>query len=304
MQDKMIFRRGVLGIAAALALGACQASETPAAPPSSTSAQPTTTATEVVPADFSGLEAQFDARLGVYAIDTGSGRVIEHRADERFAYCSTFKALASAALLKRIEPAELDRRVTYTSADLENSPITEKHIGTGMTLRELMDAAIRYSDNTAANLIFDELGGPEGFEKDLRGIGDDVTSVDRIEPDLSEGTPGDTRDTSTPRQMAADLREYVLGDVLPQDDRTLLTDWLKNNKTGDTVIRAGVPAGWVVGDKTGTGGYGTRNDIAVLWPPDGAPIVLAVLSSRDKKDATRDDRLIAEAAKTVVATLR
>ena len=303
MQDKMIFRRGVLAIAAMLTLGACQASETPAAP-TSTSAQPTTT-TSVVPADFSGLEAQFDARLGVYAIDTGSGRVIEHRADERFAYCSTFKALASAALLARTEPADLDRRLTYTSADLiANSPVTEKHVADGMTLRELMDAAIRYSDNTAANLIFTELDGPKGFEKDLRGIGDEVTSADRIEPDLSEGTPGDTRDTTTPRQTAANLREYVLGDVLPQDDRTLLTDWLKNNKTGDTVIRAGVPAGWVVGDKTGTGGYGTRNDIAVLWPPDGAPIVLAVLSSRDEKDATRDDRLIAEAAKTVVATLR
>jgi beta-lactamase class A len=103
--------------------------------------------------------------------------------------------------------------------------------------------------------------------------------------------------------MAADLRAYVLGDVLSDDDRTLLTDWLRTNKTGDTTIRAGVPAGWVVGDKTGTGGYGTRNDIAVLWPPHRPPIVLVVMSTRTAKDATRDDRLIAEAAKTVVAVL-
>jgi beta-lactamase class A len=259
----------------------------------------------VVAGDFSGLEAEFDARLGVYALDTGSGRAVEHRADERFAFCSTFKALASAALLSRTEPADLDRRVTYTSADLvPHSPVSERHVAEGMTLRQVMDAAIRYSDNTAANLIFTELGGPAGFEADLRGIGDRTTESDRIEPGLSEAVPGDTRDTTTPRAFAADLRTYVLGDVLPADDRTLLTEWLRNNMTGNETIRAGVPAGWVVGDKTGSGDYGTRNDIAVVWPPDGAPIVLAVMSDRDEKEAARDNRLIARAAQTAVAALR
>lgn len=304
----MLLRRVALATALLLTpFGACQSAE-PAPPPeqtttsqTSTSATPTTT---VVPVDFSDLEARFDARLGVYALDTGSGRVIEHRADERFAFCSTFKALASAALLARTEPADLDRRVTYTSADLlANSPVTEQHVADGMTLRDLMDAAIRYSDNTAANLIFAELGGPAGFEQDLRGIGDQVTESDRIEPDLSEAAPGDIRDTTTPRAFAADLRTYVLGDALPADDRALLTDWLRNNKTGDDLIRAGTPAGWVVGDKTGTGGYGTRNDIAVVWPPDRAPIVLAIMSSRDEKNATRDNQLITEASKKAFATL-
>jgi beta-lactamase class A len=294
-----MFKRMTVVVVAVLTLGACQAS--PEAPRTRTT-HPSSTADSVVPADFSGLEAQFDARLGVYAVDTGSGRVVEHRADERFPYCSTFKALQAAALLARTEPAELDRRITYTSADLvDNSPITSQH--DGMTLRELMDAAIRYSDNTASNMLFKELGGPDGLEKDLRALGDRVTEMDRIETALSEGAPGDIRDTTSPRAFAANLRKYVLGDALPADDRALLTDWLRNNKTGDTTIRAGVPAGWVVGDKTGTGGYGTRNDIAVLWPPNHAPIVIAVMSTRGKKDATRDDRLVAEAAQTATVAL-
>lgn len=295
----MILRRIGLAVAAALALGACQAA--PAPPPRP---EPPSTATPVVvTADFSGLEAQFGARLGVFALDTGSGRTVEHRADERFAFCSTFKALEAGALLAR--GVDLDRRVTYTSADiLPNSPVTEKHVADGMTIRELMDAAVRYSDNAAANLLFAELGGPPGLLRDLRALGDQVTSVDRIETDLSEAAPGDTRDTTTPRAIAGNLRKYVLGDVLDPDDRDLLTGLLRTNKTGDTVIRAGVPAGWVVGDKTGTGGYGTRNDIAVLWPPDRAPIVIAVMSSKSEKDAEADDRLIAQAAQVTVAALK
>jgi beta-lactamase class A len=295
----MIFRRIAFAVAATLALGACQAA--PAPPPprhQSMSSQPTV----VMPADFSGLEAQFDARLGVYAVDTGTGRVVEQRADERFAFCSTFKALASGALLARGVP--LDRRVTFTAADIiSNSPVTSKHVADGMTLSELMDAAIRYSDNAAANMLLKELGGPAGLQRDLRALGDGMTSVDRIETDLSAAVPGDTRDTTTPQVIAADLQKYVLGDVLEPSDRDLLTGWLRNNKTGDTVIRAGVPAGWVVGDKTGTGGYGARNDIAVLWPPGRAPIVIAVMSSRSTKDATADDRLVAQAAQVAVTAL-
>lgn len=255
--------------------------------------------------DFGRLEARFDARLGVYAVDTGTGRTIEHRADERFGYASTFKALAAGALLAATSTAELDRVVRYTEADLvTHSPVTERHVKTGMTLRELGDAAVRYSDNTAANLLLRRLGGPAGFERALRELGDRVTDPERFETDLNEATPGDRRDTSTPRALASDLRAYVLGDALAPEDRAVLTGWLKGNTTGDTLIRAGVPAGWQVGDKTGSGGYGTRNDIAVVWPPDGAPIVLAILSSREEKDASSDDTLIAEAAKATIEALR
>ncbi|MEU9745978.1 class A beta-lactamase [Streptomyces niveus] len=252
---------------------------------------------------FAGLERKFDARLGVYAIDTGSGRSITHRPDERFAFASTCKALLAAVMLEKNSLRQLDRLVRYDRDDLAGagySPITEKHLDTGLTLRELCDATVRYSDNGAANLLFHEIGGPKRLEAALVSIGDRVTRCDRYEDALSEALPGDLRDTSTPRALATDLRTYVLGDRLPADKRDVLTDWLKRNTTGDKVIRAGAPAGWVVGDKTGTGGYGTRNDIAIVWPPKAAPIAIAVMSRRDEKDAEPDDALLAGAAKVTL----
>ncbi|MFY1686217.1 class A beta-lactamase [Micromonospora sp.] len=253
---------------------------------------------------FRQLEERFDARLGVYAIDTGTGRTVEYRADERFAYCSTFKALAAAEILDGTTDAELDRVVRYSADDLVTySPITEKHVANGMTLRAIADAAVRHSDNTAANLLLRRLGGPPGFRQKLRELGDGITEPVRSETALNEAKPGDRRDTSTPRVLARDLRAYVVGDALETADRDVLTGWLRGNTTGDELIRAGVPDGWIVGDKTGAGGYGTRNDIAVLWPPDRAPIVLAVLSTRDTKDASYDDALIARAAEVTTALL-
>ncbi|MER7726972.1 class A beta-lactamase [Streptomyces sp. NPDC096323] len=246
---------------------------------------------------FVGLERKFDARLGVYALDTGSGRTVTHRPDERFAYASTCKALLAGAVLGRNSLRQIDRLVRYGRDDLvSNSPITERHLAAGLTLRELCDAAVRYSDNAAANLLFRELGGPRGLQDALRALGDSITRCDRYETALSDAVPGDLRDTSTPRALAGDLRAYVLGTALPTDKRAVLTDWLRRNTTGDHTIRAGTPDGWQVGDKTGTGGYGTRNDIAVIWPPGAAPVVLAVLSRRDSKDAEPDDALIAHAA--------
>ncbi|RKN48602.1 class A beta-lactamase [Micromonospora endolithica] len=267
-------------------------------PPSSASAVPVTV-------DFTPLEAEFDARLGVYAVDTGTGRTVAHRADERFAYASTFKALAAAAVLDATTTAELDEVVTFTRADLVAfSPVTGRHVDSGMTLRAVADAAVRHSDNTAGNLLLDRLGGPAGFERDLRELGDEVTEPARRETALNEAAPGDVRDTSTPRALATTLRAYAVGDALDVGDRAVLVDWLRRNTTGAKLIRAGAPDGWVVGDKTGTGGYGTRNDIAVLWPPDRAPIVLAVLSRRDARDADHDDALVARAAEVTLAALR
>ncbi|MDP9796052.1 beta-lactamase class A [Catenuloplanes nepalensis] len=250
---------------------------------------------------YQRLEQRYDARLGVYAVDTGSGRTVTFRPDERFAYASTFKALAAAAVLDRTTDAQLQRVIRYTAADLvDYSPVTELHVDEGMTLAAIAEAAITVSDNTAGNLLFRELGGPDGLERALRAIGDRTTSADRIETELNTAIPGDRRDTSTPRALATDLRAYALGGELCRADREQLNAWLRANTTGGETIRAGVPAGWVVGDKTGSGGYGTRNDIAVLWPPSGAPIVLAVLSTRDTADATYDNALLADAAAAVV----
>lgn len=276
----------------------------PATPPAAASSTPPPAALDRA-AEFAALETEFDAHLGVYAIDTATGRELTHHADDRFAFASTHKALTAGALLARNTSAELERVVTFTEADLlEHAPITEQHVATGMTLLELIDAAVRYSDNTAANLTLAELGGPQGFEEALRAIGDNVTESDRWEPDLSEYTPGDPRDTSTPRAMATSLRAYTLGDLLPPDRRAALVDMLARNTTGDNTIRAGVPDGWIVGDKTGSANYGTRNDIALLWPREGAaPIVVAIMSNRAQEDAERRDGLIAGAARVVVDAL-
>ncbi|MER6133700.1 class A beta-lactamase [Streptomyces sp. NPDC001815] len=307
-------RRTLRGALAALALVvplvACgqDGSRGPAASSPSRSAVntvPVAAATAPYTGELKELERKFDARLGVYAIDTGTGREVAYRDGERFGYHSTFKALEAGAVLRKYSLSGMDKVIRYSSDDLvANSPVTEKHVSTGMTLSELCDAAVRYSDNTAANLLFEALGGPGRLQSELRKLGDKVTQMGRIEPHLSDWVPGETRDTSTPRALAKDLRAYVLGDVLRKRERAQLTTWLKTNTTGNEVIRAGVPAGWVVGDKTGSGsGYGARNDIAVVWPPDSAPIVMAILTNRGKAQDVHDNKLLAEAASVVAETL-
>ena len=280
--------------------GSHQAAAPSGTPTASVAVAPQGSATQ----SLAAIERSFHARLGVYALDTATGRTVAYRADERFAYASTYKALAAGILLKRDTDAQLDHVVSYRAADLVSySPITSRHVGTGMTVRDLIAAALDYSDNTAANLLLDQLGGPAGLQAALRGIGDPTTNVDRTEPTLNEATPGDPRDTSTPRALGTDLRALVLGDALPAARAGLFTDWLRANTTGGPYIRSGVPAGWKVGDKTGNGGYGTRNDIGIVWPPGGAPVVVAVLSDRGTAAASSDDALIADATRAALAAL-
>lgn len=254
---------------------------------------------------FAKLEKEYDAKLGIYALDTGTNQTIAYHSDDRFAFASTSKSLAVGALLRKNSLEALDQRITYTHEDLSNyNPITEKHVDTGMTLKELADASVRYSDSTAHNLILKQLGGPSEFEKILREMGDTVTTSERFEPELNEVHPGETHDTSTPEAIAKTLQTFTLGTALPIEKRELLVDWMKRNTTGDKLIRAGVPKGWEVADKTGAGSYGTRNDIAIIWPPNKKPIVLAILSNHDKEDAKYDDKLIADATKVVLNTLK
>ena len=296
--------RALLFLLVLVTLSACTSSGAPSSP--SVSMPVASTPSDSTPARtapaFSQLEKQYDARLGVFALDTGTNRTVTHRADERFAYASTFKALAVGAVLQSTD--ELDHIIRYSQADLVTySPVTEQHVATGMTLRQICDAAIRYGDNTAANLLLHELGGPRGLNSRLRSIGDKLTISERLEPDLNEAFPGDVRDTSTPRALATSLEAFAIGNVLSAADRALLVDWLQRNTTGAKLIRAGVPDGWKVGDNPGAASYGTRNDIAILWPPDRAPIVLAILSTRRTKDARYDDTLIASAARLAANAL-
>ncbi|UOQ95712.1 class A beta-lactamase [Halobacillus shinanisalinarum] len=254
---------------------------------------------------FAQLENEFDAQLGVYTLDTSTNQTIEYRPEKRFAFASTYKALAAAIVLQQKSKDDLKEVITYTEDDLVSySPVTKEHVDTGMTLLELSEAAVRTSDNTAGNLLFKALGGPGEFEQALRQIGDSVTQADRYEPDLNEFTPGDTRDTSTPKALATSLKAFAVGDLLSNDKRELFTDWLQGNATGDGLIRAGAPEGWVVGDKSGAASYGTRNDIAVVWPPNREPIVIAIMSHLDKEDAQYNDALIAQAAEVALNALK
>ncbi|EDT01677.1 PEN family class A beta-lactamase, Bcc-type [Burkholderia ambifaria] len=255
---------------------------------------------------FAALEHAAGGRLGVCAIDTASGRRAQHRADERFPFCSTFKAMLGAAVLARSveQPGLLQQRVTYGPSDLVNySPVSGKHVGTGMTVAELCEAAIQYSDNSAANLAMKLIGGPSAVTAYARSIGDDAFRLDRWETELNTALPGDPRDTTTPAAMAASMRVLTLGDALPPAQRAQLVAWLRGNKVGDKRIRAGVPVGSQVADKTGTGDYGTTNDAGVIWLPSRAPIVLAVYYTQARADAKAKDDVIAAAARIAVATL-
>jgi beta-lactamase class A len=273
-----------------LVLAACSQAGSPAAAPTPTPAPP----------GFAALEQRHDARLGVFAVDTGDGRTVAHRADERFAHASSFKALLVAAVLERTD--DLDRAVSYGPQDIVTfSPATRRR--TSLTLRELAAAAVQVSDNTAANLLLRELGGPAALQAALRRAGDATTRTDRLEPDLNEATPGDPRDTTTPRALATTLRTYLLDGRLDAGDRDLLEQWMRDSTTGGTLVRAGVPEGWQVADKSGSGGYGTRNDVAVVRPPGRAPIVIAVMSSRSEQAAPQVDALLADATRAVVAVL-
>ncbi|RYG63184.1 class A beta-lactamase, partial [bacterium] len=231
---------------------------------------------ETVVAKLAKLEKSLDGRLGVYAFDTATGAQLHYRADERFPVNSTFKALLGAAILDRSEHEVgfLERRIRFSNSDLvTHSPVTGEHLADGLTVAQLCAATIQTSDNTAANLLMKILGGPSGVTAYARSIGDHKFRLDRWETELNTAIPDDLRDTSTPKAMAQSLRRVTVGHALEAEQRQRLITWLRGSTTGAKRIRAGVPKNWIVGDKTGTGEYGTAHDIAVLWPPRRRPIV-------------------------------
>jgi beta-lactamase class A len=256
---------------------------------------------------ISSVEERTGARIGVAALDTAGGKRLDHKSEERFPMCSTFKFLAAAAILKRVDEGreKLDRFVSYGAKDLlEYAPVTKAHLNEGgMTLGALCAAAIEQSDNTAGNLLLDAIGGPAGLTKFARNVGDHVTRLDRKEPELNSAIPGDERDTTTPAAMCADMQRLVLGDVLSESSRHQLEDWLRHNETGSLTIRAGVPKTWTVGDKTGRCGNGATNDVAIIRPPGHAPIVVAIYSIGSTSSADHRAATLAEAARVVVESL-
>src|SRR5262249_7688508 len=217
---------------------------------------------------FARIEETSGGRLGVALFDTETGMQTGHRSEERFPMCSTSKLLSVAAILKRIDTGKLawDKHVRITVSDLVTySPVTELHVDDGMSVLALCEAAITVSDNTAANLLIAELGGPAAVTSFARSLGDLTTRLDRIEPELNEAEPGDPRDTTSPLAIASNLRAITRADILNDISAGRLISWLLANKTGDARLRAGLPANWRVGDKTGTGGNGSTNDVGIVW---------------------------------------
>jgi beta-lactamase class A len=243
--------------------------------------------------EFAGIERDCGGRLGVAVLDIASGAEATHRATERFPMCSTFKLLATAAILGRVDRGSdiLDRTITFGPGDIvPNSPTTSARVSEGrMSLADLCEAAMTVSDNTAANLLLAHLGGPAAFTAYARSIGDQTTRLDRIEPELNEALTDDPRDTTSPATMLADIKSLVLGDVLSQASKKQLTAWLLANKTGGARMRARLDKDWRVGDKTGTGERGTTNDVGLIWPPNRDPLVVTIyLTGASGNNGQRD----------------
>ena len=248
-------------------------------------------------ARIAALEKREGGRLGVEALDTATGRRLQHRSGERFGMCSTFKFLAAAAVLQRVDRGaeHLDRRIEYGESDLfEYAPVSKEHVKDGgMALVDICAAAVQWSDNTAANLMLKALGGPEAVTAFIRSTGDKVTRLDKYEPDLNVVRPGEVHDTTTAASMVGLLSSVILGEVLSAASRTRLQGWMLDAKVGEHRLPAGLPDGWRIAHKTGTWSDQT-NDVGVVWPPDRAPIIVAALYSRagtrqqQREDVLRD----------------
>ena len=258
-------------------------------------------------ARIAALEKKSGGRIGV-AVATLDGRtLLGYRAQERFAMCSTFKALLGAAVLARVDAGQerLERDIAYRASDLlEYAPVTTANLGKGaMSIAALNAASIQVSDNTAANLLLDTIGGPAALTAWLRQIGDTTTRLDRNEPALNSNLDGDERDTSTPAAMTATLRKLVDGSVLSPASTEQLKAWLIGNTTGDARLRAGFASGWIVGDKTGTGAQGATNDMAVVYPRGSAAFVITVFYTGSQASGEERSAVLAEVARISAAAL-
>ncbi|MGW0823576.1 class A beta-lactamase [Streptomyces sp. NPDC002845] len=256
------------------------------------------------------LEQEHTARLGVFARNMRTGRTVAYRADERFPMTSVFKTIAAAAVLRDLDHDGefLAKRIRYTQEYVTRSgfsPITERaeNVAGGMTVGELCDATVRFSDNTAGNLLLRELGGPTAITRFCRSIGDGITRLDRWEPELNSAEPWRVTDTTSPRAIGLTYARLTLGRVLEPRDRVRLTGWLLHNTTSTEKFRKGLPADWLLADKTGGGKYGGANDVGVTWPPASTPIVMAVLTTQPEEDAPTDNPLVAKTATMLAAEL-
>jgi beta-lactamase class A len=254
---------------------------------------------------FAALEKSSGARIGVGAIDTGNGRAIFYRESERFIMCSSFKLSLVAAVLARADAGQerLDRVVRYQQSDLlDVSPATTKNLAIGMAVADLCEAAVIYSDNTAANLLLASIGGPDGVTKFWRSLGDETSRLDRNEPQLN--VPDGDKDTTTPVAMLGNLKTMLLGDTLKPQSRQKLLNWMAANTTGELMLRAGLPKAWTVGDKTGRYGQGAYNaaiDLAIATPPGGKPVLIAAFTMNASGDDIAHQAVLADIGRIIAA---
>ena len=253
------------------------------------------------------LEAGGGGRLGLFAVNTASGSSVAYRADEAFPMCSTHKMLVGAAILSSVQKGQLrlDQKIPYSSAEiLEYAPVTKKNLTAGfMTVEALCEAAVRWSDNTADNLLLRLLGGPKEWTRYARSIGDEVSRLDRYEPELNSAIPGDARDTSSPRAMNRALATIMFGNVLSEVSHALLKVWMLDSEITKNLLRAGLPTEWRVADKSGSGSNGTLNDVGILYPPRAAPIVISVFQTRSSKPISERVKIIAQCARIIARQL-
>jgi beta-lactamase class A len=249
------------------------------------------------------LEHKNGGRIGIAALDTETNSYLQYRGDERFALCSTFKLLLAAAVLSNVDSGKesLQREISYSTEDIQKyAPITKKYLAAGkMTINDLSAAIIQYSDNTAANLLFRIIGGPEGLTNYIRSLGDKTTRIDRIEPYLNSNIALDERDTTTPYAILLTMQELLIKDALSLSSKEKLLDWLIGNTTGNTKIRAGINPNWTVGDKTGAGANGASNDIAIIWPINRKPLLLAIYYTDSSLPNEDKDAVIAEVSRII-----
>ncbi len=252
-------------------------------------------------------ETRLGARIGITLRATPSENIFAYKADQRFPMASTFKSLMCGAVLARVDAGSvsLSDRVTYRADQLQSySPITKDHVESGMDVAGLCEAAITLSDNTAANLMLEKLDGPAGLTAFLRTIGDETTRLDRWEPDLNEGIDGDPRDTTTPDAIALSLSRLLFGETLQPASADQLKQWMIDDKVAGALIRPHLPDGWIIGDKTGSGGNGTRGIVAFLKKPDGKTYVTAIYVTATDADIALRNEAISDIGRAVIEEIR
>jgi beta-lactamase class A len=256
---------------------------------------------------FTAVEKGIGGQLGVAALDTGTGHTLGFRETELFAMCSTFKFLLAGCILHQADTGQMDlkRLISYGAKDLlKYAPVTRAHLAEGvMTVGDLCSAAVEVSDNTAANLLLGQIGGPAGLTEFIRSLGNQGTRLDRNEPELNTALPGDPRDTTSPATMVDSMQKLLLGDALSAAGRARLTGWMEASTTGTNRLRAGMPAGWRAGDKTGTGDNGAAGDVGIFWPPGKAAILIAAYVMGGKATTEERERAIAEVGRLVAGAL-